>query len=221
MLTLEDALRLNPDLNPNLFMPSPEDVLRSLDEPPVSEWLHFIAAEHTVERYFTVLLFVPCAEKKPYEPPRSALFRKLLSLERRFQSIYMCAVSEPLSLEPREFWNFRWRGHNMIYDAPFFPWIEKYGYRWDENIAEKVWSRLASVAHSWFKRNRERFENVIAFACPDSGYRKILRHVSVDIFVPSEECPSEEETYEENVSRIYTNERLWKALEDVIMNLER
>ena len=36
-LTLKDALRVNPDLNPKLFLPSPLDVLRILDESPVRE----------------------------------------------------------------------------------------------------------------------------------------------------------------------------------------
>lgn len=173
-LTIEDAKALNPDLNPALFLPSPRDVLEAIEEGLVKEWLEFIADEHVAPKR-KLLLLVPCAEKKPYEPPKSELYKKLLELEKRFGDLYLCAVSEPLALEPREYWSLKWRGVNLIYDAPFFPWIKKYGYKWDEKVAREVWEKLAEVARKWFDRNENKFEDVVAVACPNSGYREILR----------------------------------------------
>jgi len=200
MITLEDARRLNPQLNTELFFPGPSDVLRALEENRiVREWLEFIENEHEA-REAEVLLFVPCTPKKPYDPPRDEFHRRLLELERNFD-VYLVSVSEPLALEPREFWNFRWaRGMkgvegegeevNLVYDAPFFPWIEKYGYEWSDEIAERVWKKLAAVAGKWFERNAEKFERVVCLAFPDTGYRKILSRVKVDAFVP-EKRPEE------------------------------
>ncbi|MHC1635316.1 MAG: hypothetical protein ACXQTS_01655 [Candidatus Methanospirareceae archaeon] len=215
---MEDAKKLNPDLNPELFLPSPKDVLEAIKrEGIVKEWLEFIAKEHEAPKK-KLLLFTPCAEKKPYEPPRSPLYKKLLELEKSLSSVYMCAVSEPLALEPREYWGFRWGERNLIYDAPFFPWIEEYGYEWDESVAKEVWGRLAVVAREWFERNGYKFERVVAFACPNSGYRKILKFVDVDIYVP-EVCPDAEVSYEENVSRVYTQPKVWEELEEVVRGI--
>ncbi len=211
-LTLKDALRVNPDLNPKLFLPSPLDVLRILDESPVREWLEYIAKEHTPPVKKARLLFVPCAAKKPYDPPRNILHKKLIEeVESRFKDVYMVAVSEPLALEPREHWNFRWRGYNLIYDAPFFPWITRYGYKWDWEVAEKVWNRLSLVAAQWFERNKHKFTKVIALATPTSGYRKILKRIPVEVYVPDFE-PKVEVEYEENVERIYTHPQVWSQL---------
>ncbi|MDF2957453.1 MAG: hypothetical protein OD814_001075 [Candidatus Alkanophagales archaeon MCA70_species_1] len=250
MLTLEDALKLNPGLNTELFFPAPQDVFAAIQgNPIVRRWLSFIAERHEAP-HALLLLFVPCDAKKPYEPPRSEFFRRLLELERRINGVraekwlktvraaanssndcnsaakfqlhlYICAVSEPLALEPREFWDFRWRldGElvNLIYDAPFFPWIERYGYKWDENVAKKVWRTLNNVVRRWFVRNGHKFKNVLALACPNSGYRRILSGV-VTNFVPSK-CPEVEETYEENVSRVYTQDAVWNELLDALRRL--
>lgn len=267
MLTLEDARKLNPRLNAELFFPAPQDVLSAVKggNRIVRRWLEFIAERHEPP-HASLLLFVPCDAKKPYEPPRSELFRRLLELERLINGaetekwleaartaagsggdgssgsggggdgdgsgqrrsafahrlrLYMCAVSEPLALEPREFWGFEWRldGElvNLVYDAPFFPWIERYGYRWDEGVAEEVWRTLNGVVRRWFMRNGRKFEHVLALACPDSGYRRILSGV-VTSFVPSE-CPEVEETYEENVSRVYTQDAVWNELLDALRRL--
>jgi len=215
-ITLKEALKLNPGLNPRLFLPSPEDVLRALGESPVKEWLEYIAGEHVPPVRGARLLFVPCAAKKPYDPPRNVLHKRLIEeVERKFPDVYMVAVSEPLALEPREHWNFRWRGHNLIYDAPFFPWIERYGYRWDWRVAEEVWGRLAEVAYRWFKRNGRLFRRVIALATPSSGYRRILSKVRVDIYIPNFE-PKVEVSYEENGERIYTHPDVWSQLMRVL-----
>lgn len=208
-ISLSDAKRLNPDINEDLFLPSPKDVLASLSKPVVKDWLSFIANEHEASGH-RYLVFVPCGEKKPYDPPRSELYRRFISFK---ADVYWCAVSEPLGLEPREYWGFRWRGYNLIYDAPFFPWIERYGYEWDDQIAELVWDRLSEVVRRWFERNGERFEEVIAFLCPGSGYREIIKDVPVDKWVP-DECPTTEESYEENTSRVYLS--VWYQLEKAI-----
>lgn len=219
VLTIEKAKILNPDLDPALFLPSPKDVLNAIEKGVVNEWLEFIAGEHVAPKK-KLLLLVPCAAKKPYEPPRNGLYRRILELKTRFKDLYLCAVSEPLALEPREYWNFKWKGTNLIYDAPFFPWIEKYGYEWDKEVARDVWEKLAEVAKKWFDRNENKFEAVVAFACPDSGYREILRLVKVDRYVP-EECPDIVVSYEENVSRVYTQPGVWKELEEGVIEVMR
>lgn len=247
MLTLEDAHKLNPKLNSELFFPAPQDVLSAIKgNRIVRRWLEFVAERHEAPPAI-LLLLVPCDAKKPYEPPRSELFKRLLDIERRINGaetatklrttatslhtraqprrsklrLYMCAVSEPLALEPREFWDFTWRIDdetvNLVYDAPFFPWIERYGYKWDESIAEEVWRILNGVVRRWLARNRSKFENVLAFACPSSGYRRILSSV-VTNFVPSE-CPEVKETYEENVSRVYTQNAVWSEFLNALRRL--
>jgi predicted RNA-binding protein len=216
MLELKDARKLNPGLNPELFLPSPRDVLEAMDKKPVKDWLSFIAAQHVAPRR-KLLLFIPCAEKKPYYPPRDELHERLLELERKY-GVYLCSVSEPLALEPREFWSFKWKGENLVYDAPFFPWIEKYGYKWDSKLAAQVWRRLSRVVHRWFSRNRGNFQHVLALACPGSGYRRILSRIEVEKFIP-EKCPDIEATYEENVSRIYTHPAVWSELEEKLKEI--
>ena len=218
-LTIEEAKILNSDLDPALFLPSPADVLNAIEKGLVKEWLKFIADEHVAQKK-KLLLLVQCAAKKPYEPPRNELYKRLLELETRFKDLYLCAVSEPLALEPREYWNFKWKGTNLIYDAPFFPWIEKYGYKWDEEVAREVWEKLAEVARKWFDRNENKFEDVVAFACSNSGYREILRLVKVSRYVP-EKCPDIKVSYEENVSRVYTQPRVWKELGEVVEGVTR
>ncbi len=210
-ISLEEAKRINPNLNPKLFLPDPRDVLRALDETPVKEWLEFIAEEHVPPVENARLVFVPCAAKKPYDPPRNILHRKLIELEKEHPDLYFVAVSEPLALEPREYWNFKWRGYNLIYDAPFFPWIERYGYKWDEKIAEEVWRKLSLVAEKWYRRNRHLFRVVICYAAPGSSYRRILSKVKADYYIPDKE-PSVEISYEENVERIYTHPYSWSQL---------
>jgi len=212
MLSLEQALKLNPGLNPKLFLPSPEDVLRALDEEPIKSWLEFIANEHVAPKR-NILLLVPCTAKKPYDPPRDELHCRLLELEKKYD-VYLVSISEPLALEPREYWNFQWKSYNLIYDAPFFPWIERYGYEWSDEIAEKVWKRLADVAQAWQRRN-DHFEQVICFATPNSGYRRIVEKMRVDVFVPDFE-PDIEVSYEENTDLIYTHPDVWRSLLDVL-----
>ena len=142
---------------------------------------------------------------------KDKILKLIEEVESRFKDVYMVAVSEPLALEPREHWNFRWRGYNLIYDAPFFPWITRYGYKWDWEVAEKVWNRLSLVAAQWFERNKHKFTKVIALATPTSGYRKILKRIPVEVYVPDFE-PKVEVEYEENVERIYTHPQVWSQL---------
>jgi predicted RNA-binding protein len=215
MITLEDALKLNPDLNPKLFLPNPADVLRALDESPIKEWLEFIAYEHVAAKH-KILLFVPCTARKPYEPPRDKFHKSLFELEKKYD-VYLVSVSEPLAIEPREYWNFRWKGYNLIYDAPFFPWIRNYGYKWSDEIAARVWNRLSAVVSSWYERNKK-FEVVVCYATPKSGYRRIVKDVDVDVYVPDEE-PEVEVSYEENTERIYTHPYAWNQLLEILNTL--
>ncbi len=221
MITIEDAKKLNPRLNPKLFFPSPEDVLNAIRENDiVKEWLEFIAEKH-IARSAEVLLLVPCTPKKPYDPPRDEFHRKLIELEKNYD-VYLVSVSEPLSLEPREYWNFVWKRDgeeiNLVYDAPFFPWIEKYGYRWSEEIAREVWEILSRVAGRWYERNRKKFERVICLAFPETGYRKIVSRIDVDVFVP-EKRPEElgievKEDYFQNTDSDYI--KVWDELMRVL-----
>jgi len=215
VISIERATKLNPNLNPELFLPSPQDVLRAIDEEPVRSWLKFISEEHMAPKR-RLLLLVPCTPKKPYDPPRDELHRRLLELEKK-HDVYLVSVSEPLALEPREYWNFKWRGINLIYDAPFFPWIEKYGYKWDKSIVFEVWNRLAKVAERWYNRNSH-FKKVVCFATPNSGYRCIVRKIGIDVFVPDFE-PSVDVDYEENTDRIYTHPKVWKSLLEALEKL--
>ncbi len=218
LITLEDARKLNPELNPVLFFPSPQDVLNAIENNEiVVEWLKFIAEEH-VARNAEILLFVPCTPKKPYDPPRDELHRKLLELERVYD-VYLVSVSEPLALEPREYWNFRWRKGNrvinLIYDAPFFPWIEKYGYEWSDELALKVWKKLADVVESWYLRN-DHFKKAVCLAFPETGYRKILERIDME-FVPDFKVESRED-YFVNTDADYVREDVWKELLKALKN---
>jgi hypothetical protein len=94
----------------------------------------------------------------------------------------------------------------------------RYGYNWDRAVAEEVWNTLAEVAKKWYDRNKDNFDAVVAFACPESGYRAVLRLVQVDRYVP-ETCPDIEVRYEENVSRVYTQPGVWKKLETAVMEV--
>lgn len=216
MLKLADAFSLNPGLNPNLFLPDPKDVLASLERAPVKDWLEFIAQEHLAPPH-RILLFTPCTPRKPYDPPRDQLHAKLLELEQRYD-LYLVSVSEPLGLEPREFWSFSWRGINLIYDAPFFPWIQSYGYRWDWEIASKVWEKLSRVAGEWYSRNSGKFQHLIGFATPQSSYRRILAQIPVQIWVPDFE-PQLELSYWENTDKLYIQPRIWDQLMEALESL--
>ncbi len=213
LITIEDAKKLNPDINPELFFPSPSDVLRAVESNRiVREWLDFISKEHRA-RKARILLFVPCTPRKPYDPPRDEFHRRLIELEKKYD-VYTVSVSEPLALEPREFWSFKWRRGNktvnLIYDAPFFPWIEKYGYEWCEEIAERVWDKLSRVVEEWYRRNRV-FDSVVCLAFPGTGYRKIVSRVDVDVFVPEFEVECEE-NYFSNTDRDYLKKEVWEEL---------
>jgi len=220
LITIEEAKKLNPDLNPELFLPSPLDVLKAIENNwIVKEWHKFIAREHKA-REAKILLFVPCTPKKPYDPPRDELHKKLIELEMEYD-VYIVSVSEPLALEPREFWNFKWRRKgkniNLIYDAPFFPWIEKYGYTWREDIAEKVWSKLSRVVKKWYTRNNI-FDCAVCLAFPDTGYRKILDKIEVDYFVPEFKVKSRE-NYSSNTDEDYLREDIWKKLIKILRDI--
>jgi len=100
-----------------------------------------------------------------------------------------------LALEPEKFWSFQWNGHNLIYDCPFFPWIEKFGYRWDEEVGRRVFSELRLVIDHFF-------EIVEEYA---------------DLIVPEEEH-TVEISYDNNTSEVYCHPRVWSEFETFLRN---
>jgi hypothetical protein len=49
-ITLEYSMKLNPRLNPELFLPDPKQVLKKLDETPIKDWLEFISKEYKIQK---------------------------------------------------------------------------------------------------------------------------------------------------------------------------
>ena len=74
------------------------------------------------------------------------------------------------------------------------------------------------IAKSCYDRNKDNFDAMVAFGCPETGYRAVLRLVQVDRYVPAA-CPDIEVRYEENVSRVYTQPGVWKELETAVMDV--
>jgi len=205
-ITLDYSLRLNPNLNPELFMPDPRIVLEKIDKRPVSEWLNFISDEYTIHKVENLIL-IPCSFYKPYDPPHDEFYRRINELRERVRDSKFITVSVPLALEPEEHWDFRWRGFNMVYDCPFFPWIEKFGYKWDEFVVKKIISRLRSVIDRFFERNGSRIGRVIAFFTKGSIELKLVREY-VDCTILSN-IPSINLSYDNNTSEVYCHPRLW------------
>ena len=173
-MTLEKVKELNPGLNSKLFMPNSRITLERMEERPIKDWLRFISNEYMIKKVESLVL-IPCSFYKPYDPPRDEFYKRIHKLKKKLSKVKFITVSVPLALEPEEYWNFQWRGHNLIYDCPFFPWIEKFGYRWDQQIAKRVLSKLKKVIDCFFKRNGGRYQRVLAFFIPGSDELDLVR----------------------------------------------
>jgi len=205
-ITLEYSLKLNPRLNPDLFLPDPKKVLEKLDETPIKDWLNFISEEYTLTKR-TNLILIPCSFYKPYYPPHDEFYRRINELKKKVVNSKFITVSVPLALEPEEYWSFQWKGFNLIYDCPFFPWIEKFGYEWDEEVVHKVLLRLKNVIDRFFERNRNKINKVMAFLLPSSDELKLIeRHATHFIL---DKNPKIEVSYDNNTSEIYCLPEIW------------
>ena len=217
-ITIEDAKRINPDLNPKLFLPSPRHVWEALQKPPISEWHKFIAEEYEIPRRVNYLIIVPCSAYKPYTPPRDKLYQCIHSVRNLLSNdAYFITISVPLAVEPEEFWQFKWRGYNLIYDAPFFPWIEKFGYKWEGDLADKILKRIDEVFSAFWERNRRKFSKSIAFIVPSFLDRKIVEG-KVDHIVPDKDPPVEP-SYENNASELHCHPESWNSFIDALKSL--
>jgi len=212
-ITLDYALKLNPELNPDLFIPDPKLVLKKMNESPIRDWLDFISTEYRMNRVKNLIL-IPCSFYKPYDPPHDEFYRRINDLRKRIVDSKFITVSVPLGLEPEEFWSFKWNGHNLIYDCPFFPWVERFGYKWDERIAQRVFSKLESVIDQFFARNKEKIERVIAFFVPSSNELRLVKK-HVDFMILKEE-PRVEVSYDNNTSEIYCHPDVWNRFESFL-----
>ena len=212
-ITLDYALKLNRRLNPELFIPDPRQVLEKLHQTPIKDWLDFISNEYTVETVKNLIL-IPCSFYKPYNPPHDEFYRRVNELRRKTVDSKFITVSVPLALEPEEYWSFEWNGFNLIYDCPFFRWIEKFGYNWDRAVEEKVFSKLESVIDSFFERNRGRYDTVIAFFVPSSRELKLVESFA-DYVVPQED-PEVEVSYDNNTSETYCHSEVWKKFDNFL-----
>ena len=215
-ISLEYALKINPDLNPDLFLPDPKSVLEALDKPPISEWLNFIGNEFLIPKT-KYLIMVPCSAYKPYEPPRDRLYKCISKLKRRLRNTYFVTISVPLAVEPEDYWGFKWRGYNLIYDAPFFPWIEKFGYKWDRKIVDEVLKRLGKILNKFLERNGERYEVSVAFLAPSVPDRKMVEG-KVTFLVPSHDPPIEP-SYDDNASEVHCYPSVWNEFIETLMNV--
>jgi len=215
-ITLEKVRKLNPGLNPKLFMPDPKTTWKRMKESPIKDWLEFISNEYTIKRVENLIL-IPCSFYKPYDPPRDEFYRRIHELRKKLRNTKFITVSVPLALEPEEYWNFQWEGHNLIYDCPFFPWIEKFGYHWDQEIANRVLSRLREVIDNFFDRNKGRYQRVLAFFVPSSDEFNLVRK-HADYVVPKEE-PKIEVSYDNNTSEIYCHPKVWAEFLHALKNL--
>jgi len=205
-ITLEYSLKLNPRLNPDLFLPDPKQVLEKLEKPPIMDWLNFISEEYVLERK-TNLILIPCSFYKPYDPPHDEFYRKINELRKKTVDSKFITVSVPLALEPEEYWSFQWKCFNLIYDCPFFPWIEKFGYEWDEKAVNKVILKLKSVIDRFFERNRNKINKVIAFLLPDSYDLLLIKeHVDYLVLNTGINIPV---SYDNNTSEIYCQPEIW------------
>ncbi len=214
-ITLKHALKLNPKINPELFLPDPRQVLEKLDQSPIRDWLNFMASEYELGRVRNLIL-IPCSFYKPYHPPHDEFYRRINELRGRLVDSKFITVSVPLALEPEEFWSFQWRGYNLIYDCPFFPWIERFGYKWDFKVAEKVYSKLKLVIDSFFKRNKGNYERVIAFFLPSYDELKLVEKHVTDFVLSEEPNLNVEVSYDNNTSEIYCHPKVWRKFMDFL-----
>ena len=206
-------MKLNPRLNPELFLPDPKQVLKKLDETPIKDWLEFISKEYKIQKVKNLIL-IPCSFYKPYDPPHDEFYRRINELRKKAKDTKFITVSVPLALEPEEYWSFQWKGYNLIYDCPFFPWIENFGYKWDKEVEKKVFVKLESVINRFFERNRENFEEAYAFFVPSSFEAGLIKD-HVDYFVLNED-PKIEVSYDNNTSEVYCHHKVWKKFEEFL-----
>ena len=216
-ITLEYSLKLNPRLNPDLFLPDPKKVLEKLDETPIKDWLNFISEEYALTKR-TNLILIPCSFYKPYDPPHDEFYRRINELKNKVVNSKFITVSVPLALEPEEYWNFQWKGFNLIYDCPFFPWIEKFGYEWDREVVDKILLRLKAVIDRFFERNRDKIKKVVAFLLPNSDELKLVKS-HVNYVVPMQDIKLEV-SYDNNTSEIYCNPKVWGSFEKILKDLK-
>lgn len=214
-VTLDYALKLNPKLNPDLFIPDPKLVLKKMDKTPIRDWLNFISTEYRMSKVKNLIL-IPCSFYKPYDPPHDEFYRRINEIKKKVVDTKFITVSVPLALEPEKFWSFQWNGHNLIYDCPFFPWIEKFGYRWDEEVGRRVFSELRLVIDHFFERNHDNFEKVNAFFVRDSDELRLVEEYA-DLIVPEEEH-TVEISYDNNTSEVYCHPRVWSEFETFLRN---
>ena len=212
-ISLEYSMKLNPRLNPELFLPDPKQVLEKLDETPVKDWLEFISKEYKIQKVKNLIL-IPCSFYKPYDPPHDEFYRRINELRKKVKDTKFIAVSVPLALEPEEYWSFQWKGYNLIYDCPFFPWIENFGYKWDKKVEKKVFAKLRSIIDRFFERNRKNFEKAYALFVPSSFEARLIKD-HVDDFVLNEE-PEIEVSYDNNTSEVYCHPKVWKKFEEFL-----
>lgn len=212
-ITLEYSMKLNPRLNPELFMPDPKIVLEKMNQKPIKDWLEFISKEYEIQRIKNLIL-IPCSFYKPYDPPHDEFYRRINELRKKVKDSKFITVSVPLGLEPEEFWSFEWKGYNLIYDCPFFPWVEKFGYKWDKEIVQKVFSKLESVIDAFFERNKNQYQKSIAFFVPSSDELKLVRkHVD---YIILDKDPEIEVSYDNNTSEIYCHPEVWQKFEEFL-----
>lgn len=223
-ITINESFKINPNLNPDLFLPTPRDIYRAIHRPPISQWLKFIMNAFKIPST-EILVITPCSAYKPYSPPRDELYRRIHVIKRLYNRgnkkrrlMYFITVSVPLAVEPEDFWTFKWQNYNLIYDAPFFPWIEEYGVKWDTKLVEKILNILRDVFKKFIERNRIRFKKSVAFLTPSWPERKIVEEL-VDLIVP-EEDPPVSPSYDNNASEIYCHPLAWNTfintLNDII-----
>jgi len=196
-------------------MPDPKIVLKRMSEPPINEWLSFISNEYKIEKIRNLIL-IPCSFYKPYNPPHDEFYRRINDIRKKVRDSKFITVSVPLALEPEEFWDFQWRGYNLIYDCPFFPWIEKFGYKWNKKIAEEVLKKLQLVIDAFFIRNRGLYQKVIAFFTPNSPELNLIKK-HADSIVPNQD-PNIEVSYDNNTSEIYCHPKIWQKFESFLMD---
>lgn len=213
-ITLEYLLKLNPRLNPDLFMPDPKIVLRKINESPIKDWLDFISKDYKIE-VVDYLIFIPCSFYKPYDPPHDEFYRRINELRKKIKNTKFITVSVPLGLEPEEFWNFQWRGYNLIYDCPFFPWIERFGYKWDIEVVQEVVLKLKEVINAFFERNRDRYRKSIAFLTPSSIELELIKK-HIDYAILDAEPEGVEVSYDNNTSETYCHPDVWQKFKEFL-----
>jgi len=209
-ITLDYALKLNPKLNPDLFISDPKLVLKKLEQTPIKDWLDFISNKYEIQRVENLIL-IPCSFYKPYDPPHDEFYRRINDLRKRMKNLKFITVSVPLALEPEEFWSFQWNGFNLIYDCPFFPWIEKFGYTWEEVIQQEVFARLEYVIDKFFERNQDNIGRLVAFFIPSSFELKLVeKHAN---FIILKQEPKVEVSYDNNTFEVYCYPKVWNEFQ--------